>query len=96
MLRRNQEQRVFKRMELNTKVILATPETRIEGVCRNLSAHGALMEIANGHCKVGEKWQLVVPSAGNQTAPLKATATVLRIQAGERTDLVALTLAEVR
>ena len=96
MLRSNREQRGFNRMELNTKVILATQETRIEGMCRNLSAQGALMEIANGQCKVGEKWQLVVPSADNQVAPLKATATVLRIQAGERTDLVALTLAEVR
>ena len=96
MLLSNREQRVFNRMELNTKVILATTAARIEGVCRNLSAQGALMEIAKGQCQVVEKWQLVVPSAGNQVAPLKATATVLRIQAGERTDLVALTLDQVR
>ena len=96
MLLANQELRIFNRMQLNTKIILATTQTRIEGVCRNLSAQGVLMETAKGQCQVGEEWQLVVPSADSQVQPLKAMATVLRVDAGERTDVVALTLTEVR
>ena len=96
MLLDNKEQREFNRMQLNTKVILATPQARIEGVCRNLSAQGLLMETANGQCQIGEEWQLVVPSADNQVQPLKAIATVLRVAVGVRTDIVALTLTKVR
>lgn len=96
MMLTNEEQRIFNRMPLNTKVILATAKSRIEGVCRNLSAQGVLMEISNGQCQLGEEWQLVLPSADNQVQPLKAMAKVLRIDAGERTDMVALVLTDVR
>lgn len=96
MMLTKEEQRVFNRMQLNTKVILATAQSRIEGVCRNLSAQGVLMEVSNGQCQIGEEWQLVVPSADNQVQPLKAMARVLRVDSGERTDMVALTLTEVR
>ncbi|ART82160.1 pilus assembly protein PilZ [Oceanisphaera profunda] len=96
MMLTKEEQRVFNRMQLNTKVILATAQSRIEGVCRNLSAQGVLMEVSNGQCQIGEEWQLVVPSADNQVLPLKAMAKVLRVDSGERTDMVALTLTEVR
>lgn len=95
MLTANNEQRLFNRMKINSKVILATPETRVEGICRNISAQGALMEIAQGQCKVGEEWQLVVPSPDNNVPPLKAKATVLRVESGENADIIALTLTDV-
>lgn len=96
MISVNDDQRLFQRMRLDTKIILATPQTRIEGVCRNISAKGALMEVSAGRCQVGEKWQLVVPSADNSVEPLKATAKVLRVEPGVATDMVALCLSEVR
>ena len=96
MISANEEQRLFRRMRLDTKIILATTQTRIEGVCRNLSAKGALMEVTAGRCQEGEEWQLVVPSADKSVEPLKAMATVLRVDPGEATDMVALCLREVR
>ena len=96
MVLAKEEQRIFNRMQLHSKVILATAQTRIEGVCRNLSAQGLLMEISNGQCRLGEEWQLVLPSADNQVQPLKAVAKVLRVDTGERTDMVALILTQVR
>ncbi|WP_417617816.1 PilZ domain-containing protein [Oceanisphaera sp.] len=92
----NGEQRSLQRMRLDTKIILATTQARIEGVCRNLSARGALMEVTAGRCKLGEKWRLVMPSADKSVEPLRALATVLRIERGVATDRVALCLSEVR
>lgn len=91
-----EEQRDFNRMQVNTTAMLANDDKQIEGVCRNLSADGALVETATGQCQVGEVWQLVMPAADAQVPPLKATATVLRIENRAGSDWVALTLTEVR
>lgn len=96
MILGKEEQRVYNRMQLNTAIVLTAAEARVEGVCRNLSAQGVLVEMAAGQCQLNQQWQLEVPSADSNVAPLKATATVLRIDAGDVTDLVALTLTEVR
>lgn len=96
MLFASEDQRLFQRMKLDTKIILATAQTRVEGVCRNISATGVLMEVTAGHCQVGEEWQLVVPSADNHVEPLKAIATILRVESGAATDMVGISLSEVR
>ncbi|GHA07171.1 PilZ domain-containing protein [Oceanisphaera arctica] len=96
MMPAHEEQREFSRMRLDTKVILATTKERLEGVCRNLSVRGGLMEVTAGKCQVGEEWRLVLPSADSSVEPLKATAAVPRVEPGLATDKVALILNEVR
>ena len=95
MMPAQEEQRVFNRMQLDSKVILATTQKRVEGICRNLSAEGVLMEVVTGQCEVGQEWRLVLPSADSGVEPLIATASVIRVDAGERTDMVALVLSDV-
>ncbi|MFP2771016.1 PilZ domain-containing protein [Oceanisphaera sp. KMM 10153] len=95
MMPAHEEQRVFSRMRLDTKVILATTRERVEGTCRNLSAEGVLMEVAAGQCEQGQEWRLVLPSADSGVEPLIATASVIRVDAGETTDMVALVLSDV-
>ncbi|MBM7455432.1 hypothetical protein HNR62_001292 [Oceanisphaera litoralis] len=90
-----EEQRLFSRMRLNARVILATTRERVEGICHNLSAEGVLMEVAAGQCEQGQEWRLVLPSADSAVEPLIATASVIRVDAGERTDMVALALSDV-
>ncbi|WP_375056886.1 PilZ domain-containing protein [Zobellella sp. DQSA1] len=95
MLPAHEEQRLYSRMQLDAKVILATTKERVEAICRNLSAEGLLMEVAAGKCQVGQEWRLVLPSADAGVEPLTATARVIRVEAGELTDQVALALSEV-
>lgn len=96
MLTANHDQRSFQRMALDTKIILANAHTRVEGLCRNISATGALVEVTSGQCQLGEEWQLVMPSADNNVEPLKAIASVLRVDSGSTTDVVAFSLSAVR
>ena len=90
------EQRHYSRMSLNTRMTLANRQKSIVGLCLNLSAEGALLEVPNGECQVGEQWQLVVPSASEKVPPLKATATILRVDSTSTMDQVAVSLTEVR
>lgn len=46
MILGKEEQRVYNRMQLNTTIVLTAAEARVEGVCRNLSAQGVLVEMA--------------------------------------------------
>ncbi|WP_232455045.1 PilZ domain-containing protein [Oceanisphaera avium] len=92
----NEEQRDFNRMQINTTAHLAKGDQQIEGVCRNLSALGALMEVPSGQCQVGEQWQLVMPGANAQVPPLKANAEVIRVDNQGSQDLVGLSLTQVR
>ncbi len=95
MIPAHEEQRLFSRMQLNARIILATTSARVEGVCRNLSAEGVLMEVAVGQCQPGQQWRLVLPSVDAGVEPLMAVATVIRVDTGDGTDMVALTLSEV-
>lgn len=96
MLTENRDQRAFQRMELNSTVFLESDTESVEGLCRNISATGALIEIASGLCQLGEEWQLVMPAADENVEPLKAIAKVLRVDAGTTTDVIALSLSAVR
>ncbi|OIN03832.1 PilZ domain-containing protein [Oceanisphaera psychrotolerans] len=95
MIPAHEEQRLFSRMQLNARIILATTSARVEGICRNLSAEGVLMEVAAGQCQLGQEWRLVLPSVDAGVEPLMAVATVIRVDTGDRTDMVALALSEV-
>ncbi len=90
------EQRHYSRMSLNTRATLANRQKTVTGLCLNLSAAGALLEVPNGECQVGEQWQLVVPSASEKVSPLKATATILRVDSMGVMDQVAVSLIEIR
>lgn len=93
---KNTEQRNYSRMSLNTKATLANRQKTITGLCRNLSADGALLEVPSGECQVGEQWQLVVPSADEKVAPFIASAEILRIESAAVTDQIALSLTNIR
>lgn len=95
MIPAHDEQRLYSRMQLDARVILATTKEKVEGICRNLSAEGLLMEVATGKCQLGQQWRLVLPSADAGVAPLTATASVIRVEPGDGVDLVALALSEV-
>lgn len=95
MIPAHEEQRLYSRMQLDAKVILATTKERVEGICRNLSAEGVQMEVAAGKCQLGQEWRLVLPSADAGVEPLTATARVIRLEPGDGVDLVALALSEV-
>ncbi|WP_107851789.1 PilZ domain-containing protein [Oceanimonas marisflavi] len=95
MLPANKEKRLHQRIEVNATVILATASERVQGTCLNLSQQGMLMEVECGRCRKGQHWQLMLPAVGDRVPSIRAMATVLRVERGVTSDLVALLLEDV-
>lgn len=77
-----EEKRNFIRMKIDTVVSFqrADSKERYEGICRNLSGAGMLLE-TDKKLKIGDRLMVTVPSEGPDFAPLDASVEVVRVDA---------------
>ena len=74
-----QDQRSFKRMAMNLPIRITKDALEVAGICKDLSSSGMLINFTDQHLQAGDVVQLTLTTSNQRFAPLKAQATLLRV-----------------
>ncbi len=91
----HKERRAFMRMVIDAPVTLVRGQERIAAVCRDLSASGMAIDVANGAFKEGEFLRVSLATTNNQLPPFEAEARVIRADAVDQGYLLGVEFVSV-
>ena len=88
------EKRDFIRMRINSPVIICQGGKNYQGVCKDLSGAGMLVE--TGHAfELGDTLEVSIEQRGENQLPFKASAEVSRLEPTGDKYLVGLAISEI-
>ncbi len=89
------EKRDFIRMRINSQVDINHDGKQYQGICKDLSATGMLIDSSHAF-ELGSELKVSIAQKGDNRLPFNAIAEVSRIQVGEANRyIVALTIKEI-
>ena len=95
MITSGNEQRNFRRMNVQADVMIKSEQATLYGRSRDLSATGVSVLLEQSHLRVNDTVRLQIDSSGGRTPPLIAEATVLRVAEEDGQVLVAFSMTVV-
>ncbi len=89
------EKRDFIRMQINSAVTVRHDGNEYQGICKDLSGAGMLLELESP-LAVGDELEVLIPQEGDNHMPFHASATVSRVEAGENdSTILGLSIKEI-
>ena len=79
MITSTKERRAFQRMIINAPVTIFQQQQVLEGVCRDLSANGMGIAVAEHQLDVSQPIRVSLATSSNLLPPFQAQARVIRV-----------------
>ena len=90
MITSTKERRAFQRMVINAPVTLFQHQQVLEGVCRDLSANGMGIAVAEHQLDVSQPIRVSLATNNNLLPPFEAQARIIRVLEEEDGLLLAI------
>ena len=89
------EKRDFIRMRINSQVVICQGDNEYQGICKDLSGTGMLVETDQSFA-IGDELEISIKQKGENQLPFNATAEVLRAEPNTSTGYtIGLTIKEI-
>ncbi|WP_439835645.1 PilZ domain-containing protein [Aeromonas enteropelogenes] len=90
MITNTKERRAFQRMIINAPVTIFQQQQVLEGICRDLSANGMGIAIAEHRLDVNQPIRVSLATHNNLLPPFEAQARIIRVLEEEEGLLLAI------
>jgi len=90
------ERRVFHRMAIDANVQITNGDTKLQGVCKDLSSAGMSIQLTEGNVKKGDEIEVLLDTNDERFPPLHVEAEVLRLQENDGISTMAIEFTAVK